>query len=184
MNSKYVLLLLSVLFSQGTYAQDNNVFDVSLELQGYPTGVIPGIRFEKGFSEQHSVHLRLGYQEIRHEDWGVHQDERGDGYGFTLGYRYYLQPGFQGWSLGFRTDVWFNQLDWTDNIGQTNEVRGRTDVTVIQPTVQTGYLYQFNKRFFLRPTAAMGFEINVDTDGEDVGEGFIVLLGIEAGHRW
>jgi uncharacterized protein YmfQ (DUF2313 family) len=39
--------------------------------------------------------------------------------------------------------------------------------------VQAGYLLVLDKQFYIRPAVAVGYEINVDTDGKDVGEGVI-----------
>ena len=58
------------------------------------------------------------------------------------------------------------------------------DVTVLQPTIEAGYLYPLNNNFFITPTIAYGFEINIDTDGEDTGEGPILLLGLHVGRRF
>jgi hypothetical protein len=179
-----VLLVILMLVTGSAVAQNEDVLDLGLEVQIYPTGVISGLNIGKGFSGRHAIHFRLGSQRIRHEDFGVHDDERGDGYGFTLGYRYYLQPGFRGMSLGFRTDVWFNQLNWRDNMDQPNELGGHTDVIVLQPTVQAGYSLVLDKRLHIRPAVAIGYEINVSTDGEDVGEGVIGLIGLEFGRRF
>ncbi|MFT6306302.1 MAG: hypothetical protein ACJA0Z_001465 [Halioglobus sp.] len=99
MNVRHLLLLLCVLVSQGTYAQVNKVLDVSLELQAYPTGVIPGIRFEKGFLQKPAFHFA------------------------------------------------------SSNIRRS----------------------AMNNCLFIRPTAAMGCEVNVDTDGENVGK---ILLSL------
>ncbi len=166
------------------YGADKSARDISFELQVYRTGIIPGVRFEYAFDDRQAVHLRLGIQEIRHEDFGVHEDERGDGAGFTLGYKRYLHPGLTGLSFSFRTDVWFNSLDWRDNIDTPSEVSGRTNVTVLQPTVEVSWHRSFGKKYFFTPSAAAGFEINVDTDGEDVGEGFIFLIGALLGVRF
>ena len=159
-------------------------FNVSLEVQQYPTGTIAALQLERRLADQHAVHGRLGVQRIRHEDYGEHDDERGDGFGFSLGYRYYRSPEQVGWSAGFRTDLWWNSLDWTDNINQADERRGETDVVVLQPTIEVGYLHLLNSEFFITPTVAFGFEINIDTDGEDTGEGPIWLLGLHLGRRF
>ena len=175
------LWLLPLSFAGLTQASQD--LDLGIEVQLYPTGVIPGVRIEKRLADNQAWFVRIGLQEIRHEDYGVHEDERGDGYGFGLGYRYYFKPGFERLSLGIRTDVWFNSLSWKDNIGQVNEVSGKTDVTVVQPSVQLGYLFKLNQAVYITPSLSFGYEVNVDTQGEDVGEGPIWLLGVETGFR-
>jgi len=59
--------------------------DFNVELQVYPTGVIPGIRIENKIGEKTKVHLRLGLNIFDHRDLGVQDNESGWGYGFTLG---------------------------------------------------------------------------------------------------
>ena len=158
--------------------------DISLEVQVYPTGVISGVRFEFALDDKQAVHLRLAVQDIDHEDEGEQDDEQGDGAGFTLGYKRYLRAGHVGPAISFKTDLWFNTLDWRDDIGTAMERSGTTDVTVLQPTIEVSWLYPLGKSFFITPTAAAGFEINIDTDGEDVGEGFIFLGGLIIGKRF
>ena len=158
--------------------------DVGFELQVYRTGVIPGVRFETDVDERSTFHLRLGAQYIRHEDFGVHDDERGDGVGFSLGYKRYLKRGYTGFSWGLRSDLWFNTLDWTDNPGTADELTGTTDVLVLQPTVELSWLHLATPGLFVTPSVSAGFEINVMTDGEEVGQGFIFLLGLTVGTRF
>lgn len=112
------------------------------EFQAYPTGLIPGLRIEKGIGTKSAVHLRLGYQWIRHRDLGVHEDERGNGYGFTLGYRRYFSEGFRGVSISSRCDLWFNKLDWEDT-DIAIPVSGTSDIVVVQPTLELGYTFEF-----------------------------------------
>ena len=176
---------LFLLFS-GLASAQSSIFDLNFEFQAYPTGLIPGLRLEKGFADQHAVHLRLGYNWIRHRDLGEHSDERGDGYGFTLGYKYYFREGFQGWQLGLRNDIWFNTLDWEDyDIEGMLFDSGTTKITVVQPTAEAGYTFLLGDGgWTFTPTAAFGFEINVKTEGADVGQGAILLLGIKIGPRF
>jgi hypothetical protein len=44
--------------------------------------------------------------------------------------------------------------------------------------VEGGYGFRLGARWRLNVFLAAGAEINVDTDGEDVGEGAIGLLGV------
>lgn len=47
----------------------------------------------------------------------MYEDERGDGFGFMVGYKYYFKLGFECWFLGIKNDIWWNEVDWMDNIG-------------------------------------------------------------------
>ena len=51
-----VFLAFFLLTTDKLQAQDR-VFDLGFEFQAYPTGLIPGLRLESGFGEQHAVHL-------------------------------------------------------------------------------------------------------------------------------
>ena len=55
-------------------------------------------------------------------------------------------------------------------------IEGETDIWVLQPTVRAGYRLMST----LDLSASLGAEINVSTDGEPVGEGAILLVGL----RW
>lgn len=180
---RLLFLLFITLFGFSQIAQSQT--DISFEFQAYPTGIVPGVRISKLFQEQHAAHLRLGYNWIRHRDLGVHEDERGDGFGGSLGYRYYFQAGHEKWFAGARSDVWFNELSWKDNIGGVNAISGVSNIIIVQPTLETGYLFLLGDgSTFVAPSLALGFEINVKTEGAEVGQGAILLVGISAGKRF
>lgn len=193
MNKIIVFLLfgMTILISKDSVAQDyrHQISDIGAEFQVYPTGVLPGLRIDWALNNRSTLNLRTGLNIIRHRDLGVHEDERGLGVGFSLGYRRYFtsitQP-LSRWFLGLRSDIWFNAIDWKDHIGLTNEVKGTSNIVVVQPTLEGGYLFTLgtNKQFTLAPSIAFGFEINVANDGEEVGEGAILLLGISGGYRF
>ncbi len=171
-----ILLLFPLLASAQT--------DLSLEFQAYPTGLIPGLRVEYNFAERHAMHLRFGYQLINHRDLGPHDSETGNGYGLSLGYKRYFKEGHEGLFLGARSDVWLNNIDWTDNIGATNQRSGTTMITVVQPTLEGGYAFIFGDNWLFAPSLGFGFEVNVRTVGEPTGEGPILLLGFLFGKRF
>ena len=77
--------------------------------------------------------------------------------------------------------MWFLQIDWRDDVGNRS---GTTDITVLQPTAQGGYRWLFGDNLTFAATAALGAEINIRTDGEAVGEGAILLIGLELGYRF
>ncbi len=187
--STVVLLFTTAVFSPAVLAEsgffkpepERPYATFAFEFQAYPTGIIPGFTYERFISKQDAVHLRVGMQTIRHEDFGVHDDERGDGFGGTLGYRRYWPTGL---SLGARVDLWANSLDWADNIGEPNEQRGHTDVLVLQPVVEVTWRRFFAKNWFVQPSAAAGAEINIRTEGEETGQGFIFLFALAVGRSF
>ena len=158
--------------------------DFGVEVQQYPTGFLLGVRSEIGLANHHAIDIRVGYNLLDHQDFGVHEDEEGGGFGFTLGYRYYFQPQNEKWFLGVRSDLWFNEVDWMDNIGEVNELSGTTNVMVLQPTAIGGYRFLINENWVITPTIGFGVEINVKTDGEEVGQGTILLWGVNIGYQF
>jgi len=153
--------------------------DFGIEIQQYPTGFLFGVRGEVGLKAHHAIDFRLGYNSLDHRDLGVQENEEGGGFGGTIGYRYYFQPEHHKFFLGARTDLWFNSVDW---INSTEF--GNTKITVLQPTAILGYLFLLNEKFVLTPTAALGAEINIKTEGAEVGQGAILLWGINLAYRF
>lgn len=166
-----------------TCVKSQNATIISFKIQAYPTGLIPGVQLEKSINEQSTFLFRLGYNWFRHRDLGVHDDERGDGFGFTLGYRRYLKEGFQGWSIAVKNDFWWNHVDWYDLQSQGNRIDGETDITVLQPTIAVGYTIAGDGSVTVTPSLAFGFEWNVRTAGAPTGEGAIILAGIAIGKK-
>lgn len=180
-----LLLLAADLFpTQPISAQSTpSAVSLAVEFQAYPTGLIPGFRADYYFHSRHSVHLRAGYNWIRHGNKGVQNNEQGDGFGGTLGYRYFFHGGWSGWLAGARMDVWRNRIDWLDYApGGGIQASGTSKILVWQPTVECGYQFQPGQGdWFITPSIAFGAEVNVKTEGVAVGEGAILLLGISAG---
>jgi len=161
--------------AQSDLSSDKNL-EIGIEIQAYPTGIIPGVRLEKYINSNSSLNLRLGYQLIDHRDLGVHENEEGSGYGVSLAYRRFFKPGHKGLSLALRTDLWFNEIDWTDEL-----LSGTSKITVLQPTLMGEYAIQVGPSIVVTPSLSFGYEWNVSTDGEPTGEGAIVLLGCTFG---
>ena len=145
-----------------------------IELQGYPAGIIIGSTLDIEINEQSFFSGKLAYNFIRRSDFGEHEDERGNGYGITMGYYNYLIPSAEKLIFGIRSDLWITQIDWQDNIDNLSTTGGETDITVLQPTLYLGY--KLTNHWTIH--VALGQEINISTRGEDVGEGAILLVGI------
>ena len=155
-------------------------FSAGIELQQYPTGFLLGGRAEYGFKPHQSLGFRIGYNLVDHRDQGVHTNEEGGGFGFTLSYRYYFRPQNNRLFLGARTDFWFNKIDWQDS----PMVSGTTNIVVFQPTAIAGYLFLIQEKWVITPTLAFGYEINIVENGEPVGEGAILLWGANFCYRF
>jgi hypothetical protein len=149
--------------------------------QVYPAGVIAAVRFAYPVSEQDVLAGHLGYNATDRRDWGKHDDEAGDGPGFGLGWRHYRSLAQKGVHWGTRVDLWFLEIDWKQNTGES----GSTAVRVLQPTAQLGYTWQPGSgKLLVELTLALGMEINIQTDGEAIGEGAILLGGINVSYRF
>lgn len=188
-SSAVVLLLILSAFNGAAQAEVKPVFQgverprnsLVFEFQAYPTGIIPGFTYERFFRKRQSFNYRFGIQIIRHGDEGVQEDERGNGFGGSFGYRYYFPVGI---SLGARTDLWFNDLDWENNVGEEDETSGNTDIIVLQPVIEATYRQYFSSNWFVQPSAAIGAEINIFTDGESTGQGLIILGALSIGRSF
>lgn len=147
---------------------------VGVEFQTYPTGQISSLNYAYALGERGTVEVRIGYNFVDHRDLGVQDKEKGGGFGGSIGYAYRI------WNLlrlGARTDIWRNTIDWKMDPGTPQEVTGTTRITVLQPTLTLDYPIPLGK-WLLTPRMAFGAEINVQTDGEEVGQGAILLGGV------
>ncbi|GIV34222.1 MAG: hypothetical protein KatS3mg031_1757 [Chitinophagales bacterium] len=144
------------------------------ELQFYPAGMIPGVRWSYylGEQQQNAITLRTGINLTLRHDWGKHEDERGWGTGISSGYNYHF-PIRKGKVLfGARGDIWLMQIHW-----KKDARKGESHIVILQPTAEAGYSFIL-KNFHIAPTLAFGRELNIITKGEPVGEGWILLLGV------
>jgi hypothetical protein len=174
--------LISFLFLGGLFSLQAQ--EIGLTHQQYPTGTIPGATFTLPVGNQNALQLRVGYNIVYHGDAGVHENEEGGGLGFSPAWLHSFKEDRSGLYIGGRLDIWFNGIDWADNIGAANEVNGMTDIVVVQPTAILGYRLNLGDKFVLTPELAVGAEINAIQDGEDVGQGAILLMGITLARRF
>lgn len=156
------------------------------EFQLYPTGIMPGVRMEFGLTGHDAINLRVGANLFDHRSMGVHDSEKGMGFGGTLGYRHYVKDLLNGFFVGGRMDVWRNKVNWEDYQQMRS---GTTRIVVLQPTAELGYMFLSDRlsnrwKWGLAPALGLGYEINAVSDGADVGEGAIILLGVSVVYRW
>lgn len=170
-----------VLFAQNSF---------QLETQAYPAGIIPGVRFEFNIGNNSNLTSRIGYNFTDRQDFGKNDNEKGGGPGFGIGY---LKSDFisSDISVHFKTDLWFMDIDWEqkglitcDPVACPNAVSsGTTEIIVLQPTIGLDYNFQLSENLFLKPNLSFGYEINIKTKGREVGEGAILLIGLNLGYR-
>lgn len=173
------IVLYSIVTSHVAGQQGGEYIRIGAEVQVYPTGYIVGVLTEMELSDHSVFDVRLGANMVRHGDAGVHDSERGHGFGGGLGYLYKFTGTNRGWLAGARCDLWFNKIDWEDYDGSALINAGTTDVTVVQPTARLGHRFSFkNGEITTTPSIAFGVEINAKTKGAPVGQGAILLLGL------
>jgi len=158
---------------------------VGFELQRYPVGTIGSVVYRHPLGERSLFHAGLGYNDADREDEGEFDDEQASGLGISAGYRRFRDNDQRGWSYGGRVDLWSLDVDWIDQLGTPGENRGTSDSWVLQPTavVARGWTPGERRSWLIELTLALGAEINVSTDGPDVGQGAIVLGGVSLHRR-
>jgi len=147
-----------------------------LELRAYPSGQITGVGWESDIpllGDHYRGSATVLYNRARRGDSGVHDDERGQGDGGGLAVDRYFSSDQLGWQLGIRTDLFSLSIAYRDG-----NSTGSSRVTVLQPTINTGYTFDLGHRQRLQLGLGVGAEINVRTSGENVGDGAIGLAGV------
>ena len=179
------IVLLVIVPNINTSAQAFKPISIGLEFQAYPAGYIAGLRGDFGFGTNWTGNSRVGYNFARRRDLGEHDEEKGGGPGISLGTRYYFKEMYGGIFIGLRSDLWFLNIDWEDEVPDSDPRTGTTDITVLQPMGEGGYAFILKKHnLSLSLYISLGFEINVRTTGEAVGEGPISLLGFTFDKRF
>ena len=180
-----LLTIFSFVFSENSNAQNKGILEIGPEVQVYPAGFMTLGRVDWKLSEQFTFNARVGYNFARRQDFGEHDNEEGGGPGIVLGARRYFKSKYQGLFVGGRVDLWRMEIDWRDEVLSGPARIGSTDITVLQPVAEVGYTFELaDGKWTLSPTAAAGVEVNISTDGEDVGEGGIWLGSLNLSYRF
>lgn len=181
----FILFFVTLLFINPGLAQENNKpvkkVCVGLEVQWYPAGWMVGPVASFSLAHKHSINIRIAANIADRHDWGKNDDEKGTGYGGSLGYRFLFTPGKNSFFVGARVDLWRMKIDWKDKINAAPATSGQTKITIFQPTAEAGYnVMSKTKKWNFVFSAAAGQEINIRTTGKEVGEGGIFLLSASA----
>lgn len=183
-NRTLVILFFVYALSLEAWGQKPEFDALGIEAQLYPAGYILGIRYDRSIADQWTVNSRVGYNFARRRDLGEHDNEEGGGLGGGLGVRYYVKPEFQGIFLGARLDLWEMDIDWRDDGPPGPSRIGTTEIFVLQPLIEGGYTFALaDGNWLIAPKISLGYEINIQSDGEDVGEGAISLIGVSIQRR-
>ncbi len=180
-----IILFVFILFAGCTSAQENTnlvkKISVGMEVQWYPAGWIIGLVASYKLAPRHIVHVRTATNIANRHDFGKNDNEKGTGYGGSLGYRFIFTPDKNSFFIGARVDLWGMKIDWKNKTGTPLATAGQTKITIFQPTAELGYrIGSDSKRLHFLFTAGGGTEINIKTKGKEVGEGGIWLLGASA----
>ena len=161
-------------------ATDNNKHEVGMDIQWYPAGWLIGPIYQYHPKTHHAFFAKLGVNFANRHDWsGLNDDEKGIGYGGSLGYRYYLKPQMSTFFIGTRGELYNTYIHWKNDIGMPAETSGRTQIIVYQPSFEVGYWARIPKtKWCLTISSGAGIEINVVTKGKPVGEGGMWLATI------
>ena len=180
-----VLLLLPALFlCISAQAQPS----VGIEIQAYPAGFIPGLYLTIPVHNTLNFTSRVAYNFTDRRDWGEHLNEEGGGFGLSAGIER-RNLFLNNVSLILRSDLWFMEIDWQDPLYNCVDVcpdaalltSGSSSVLVAQPTIALAYQMFIVGNSFIKPTVSFGWEINLRTEGENVGQGAILLAGFQIG---
>ena len=176
------LVAISQVVAQGE--QTRRLYELGLEAQWYPAGIIGSFRGAKYVSDKSALIAGIGYNDANRRDFGEHDLEKGGGPGLYAGYRRYFftdQP--SGLYASARLTGWWMAIGWKDE--RNGEIEsGTTFITVLQPTLDVGYELVLNKSWSIAAGGAFGIEWNVISFGEDVGQGGISILFLSAGRRF
>ncbi|WP_293890147.1 hypothetical protein [Flavobacterium sp.] len=181
------IIYLWVLFSfSNSFSQQKSEVkekrEIGLEIQKYPVGTITVITYNYFFKETWAMRFRVGGNFAnRKDESGFNDDEKANGFGGSFGINKYVRSGNGNFIFGANVDVWNMWTKWIDysEIPQN----GKTYTLVIQPWINAGYLYNFSKKFNAGIYLGFGREINVITDGENVGQGLMGSLTLSGNYK-
>lgn len=157
-------------------SDQRHILGVSLQL--YPAGIIATINSEFIYTVNSSLFIRVGGNFTDRKDYSDYNDnEKGSGFGGTIGYRRHFHLGSGKIITGINSDIWNMWINWKNDIGEANETSGQTYTLVLQPWLESGYFLQLdNSPIQIGISLGFGREINIITDGKDVGQGWMISL--------
>ncbi len=180
----FLLFSICLHVSVNAQKQDNPGIHAKIQLgaevQWYPAGWLIGPVANYLVTPKHIINIRASINIADRHNWsGLNDDEKGIGFGGSIGYRYLFRPTKNSFFVGARTDLFNTKIKWQNKIGTPQQTSGTTTTIVLQPSAELGYWLKFkNKKWNLLFAAGVGEEINIKTTGRDVGQGGMWLLSI------
>ncbi len=192
-----IIVIPGTVFGQVAVSIENQVYPAGF-IHIYPTALVNGLRLDYGVSDKVSVFVRGAYSVTDRKDWGVFENEKGRGVGLGLGYEQRTPFLSTNLFVGLSANFWFMQVDWQGwsfpnclDVYTPEEcalmdfipirTEGATNVIVFQPALNTSYLVKLGPAVFLKPSLSLGIEVNVKTRGNTVGQGLVLLSGLQLG---
>jgi hypothetical protein len=180
---KFLLIaLVSVCLNKYAQSQDYGyrTTDIGAEYQWTENSPALNLQFALNATTHHSfvgsVGIKTAFQPIE----GSHDNEKGKGWGGSVGYRYYFSVLPKGFYVGARAHFWsLNMYHTADNLSP------KTSVTIAQPSGEIGYTSVINDLFFITTYISAGQKVTVS--GEQTfayGKGFVASAGIAMGWRF
>jgi hypothetical protein len=154
--------------------------DAGLEIQAYPAGLMFMAKANFNLTLKNQFTTKIGYNMARRQDFGEHDNEEGGGFGINVAFKHYFNQNYLGWNYSLRTSVWMLNIDWMNN---SPSETGITSITVLQPTIAGGYDFALNSKLKIGLFIAFGYEVNIITSGQNVGQGGISLMGFSLTHQ-
>lgn len=180
MKRKTILFILIIYSCAEMSAQENsaNPIYIGAAVQFYPAGIISTVHADIMIQEKNSIYLRFGGNYANRQDFSNFNDnEKGGGFGGSVGYRRHFLLKKGKLIAGFNTDIWNLWIRWKNEIGTAFQTKGTTYTLVLQPWVEGGYFYPIKSSSIqIGITAGFGKEFNVITDGKKVEADWIGSL--------
>ncbi|WP_395043338.1 hypothetical protein [Flavobacterium sp.] len=182
------LLLIIFLFPIASFAQSEDKFtkktELGLEFQKYPVGFMPMLTANVFTKKDFALRFRIGANIADRKDNSNFNDyEEASGFGASFGVVKYLPNGNGNFIFGATLDTWNMWTNWKDNLNTAMPTQGKTYTLVIQPWINAGYLYNFSDKINGGLSLGFGREINVITNGERVGEGFMGIATVSINYK-
>jgi hypothetical protein len=177
------IALTSVCYSLNSYSQDlgYKTTDIGAEYIWVENSPFIGLQAATNAKIHHSFIASLGYKTAYRPITGTHNNEKGDGWGGSLGYRYYFSVIPKGFYIGARGSLWSLGMYRT-----ADPTIPSVNVMIGQPSAEAGFTALFNDIFYTTVFISAGKQFTISSGGDSFGygKGSVTAAGISAGIRF